>query len=396
VTGGRKLDSTDPLVVDGHRFDAFAIIPLPDRNAGLSVLMTFALNGVRNAIKRNWLPVVFFDGKFNRFFHEPDRGDNIWEYYWLPVMGVSHAELQAMLACGQISAEQVHTFTIKETWFWHFTDPERIGTFWLGETPADPDAWMREKRALGQRYVDEYIRVRPEILEKVKAIERMRTTDTYRIGVHIRGTDFSYAQATAPVVYYDVIDRLVRDQNLSDFRVFLATDQQQFVDAFARRYPNRLLTYDSARSSNDIPPFKRSDVSPYKKGEDVLIDILLLSHCDHVLKGAASVGEYALWFNSSVPYTDFAVHSRHLRETYVVSSNAFADLNVDGDHAVKRRIRRLHSVCEKFIEKEVLQFDSRAWKNPRIFLYYTLRYLRRKLPRALRHYASRAYRRLAP
>jgi hypothetical protein len=35
-----------------------------------------------------------------------------------------------------------------------------------------------------------------------------------------------------------------------------------------------------------------------------------MSRCDFLFKGAAAVGEYALWFNSSLECHDFALESR--------------------------------------------------------------------------------------
>ena len=49
--------------------------------------------------------------------------------------------------------------------------------------------------------------------------------------------------------------------------------------------------------------------SPYRRGEDVLVDLLLMSRCDFLFKGAAAVGEYALWFNPSLECHDFALES---------------------------------------------------------------------------------------
>ena len=96
------------------------------------------------------------------------------------------------------------------------------------------------------------------------------------------------------------------------------------------------------RSSGDLPAFLFEDVSPYKKGEDVLIDILPLSRCDHLLKCAASAGEYALWFNPDLSCTDFALKSRWTRAN---ATPAYLKLNVGGLHSAHRgaliAIRRL-------------------------------------------------------
>lgn len=146
-------------------------------------------------------------------------------------------------------------------------------------------------------------------MKKVEAFwsEWIRPQTT--LGVHIRGTDFAYAEPTAPKSYFDAISHHLAANKIKNYRIFLATDQVQFVDMFRNRYGDRVLTYDCLRSISDAVPFKFSTESPYRRGEDVLIDILLLSRTDFIFKGAAAAGEYALWFNPRLRCHDFALQS---------------------------------------------------------------------------------------
>ena len=365
---------SDPLLVNGHRFDAFVVIPNVDANAGFSVLMTYALNGVRNALARNWLPVINFDKSTTRFFHDPRLGDNIWDYFWEPVMGVTYDELQRMMAEGKVSTDSVHQFDRYEITYWHLRDPQRIGTFWLSDQPADPAAWMLKKRTLGRRFVADYIRVKPAIVNKARAYEQEHFGSHFRFGVHIRGTDLFYAEPTGPDDYFRAIEQQVEPRNFKDYRVFLATDQEQFVELFYKQYGGRLLTYQSIRSNNDIAPFKRTDVSHYKKGEDVMVDIFLLAGCDHVLKCAASVGEYALWFNPHLDCTDFSLCSSHDARSYILSESAFQKLNLGLESPLMRRLRRVRRMLENFIEQLVFGFDPRAWRNPALAAMYLFQF----------------------
>ena len=91
--------------------------------------------------------------------------------------------------------------------------------------------------------------------------------------------------------------------------------------------------------------FLKRDISPYQKGEDVLIDILLLAKCDYILKGAAAVGEYAMWFNPSLKCTDFALASHY---DFTSSASAFLKLNVGGiDGSQWRRKLLLRGLIRK-------------------------------------------------
>ncbi len=289
-----------------------------DGNAGFCAVLTYTLNGIRMAVRDGAIPVVHYGPGSTPFFFDPSRGENVWEYYFEPVSSVGYEQLRAALARDELSADQVHSFTKKQIFDWHHSDLDRIATFWAKDVPDDPSAWMEAKRALGRKYVSEYIRVKPHITEKVDAFWDAWTGPQFTIGVHIRGTDFAYAEPTSPLAYFEAIDRYLSKRGAERYRVFLATDQNQFVELFGKRYGDRLITYDSLRSNRSLPPFKFSSASPYRRGEDVLIDLLLLSRCDFLFKGAAAVGEVALWFSPSLQCHDFALESsfdpRHYRD----------------------------------------------------------------------------------
>jgi hypothetical protein len=374
VSGNEEGITIDPLVVDGHRYNKIVLIPNIDRNAGFSALMTYALNGVRKALERNWLPVVNFDKETTRYFYDPARGDNIWQYFFKPVMSISYSEVKEMTECGQISPSSITTFSEKDIWYWHLRDPERIGTFWLRKTPKNAEDWMQTKRALGRRFVQRYIRVKQPILDEAKAFVAKHFETQFTIGVHIRGTDFAHAEPTDPETYFQAIERLVKMKRQDDYRFFLATDQEQFVEVFKKEYGDKLMLYNCARSRNDIAPFKFANVSPYKKGKDVLIDILLLASCDYVFKCASSVGEYALWFNPDLDYTDFALQSSSVDNTYYMLQNgAYVKLNIGNEGKLKLKLRRIWRIIHQYTEQNVFNYDPRA-KTPLVALRYLTKF----------------------
>ena len=300
-----------------------------DGNAGFCAILTYTLNGIRMAVRDGAIPVVYYGRDATRFFYDTAHGENVWEYYFEPVSSVRYQELAAALDRGEVSPDQVHSFTSKQIFDWHHSDLDRIATFWAKDVPADPAGWMAEKRELGRKYVLEYIRVKPHIGEKVDAFWQAWIKPQFTIGVHIRGTDFAYAEPTSPLAYFDAIDRYLASRSSDRLRIFLATDQNQFVDLFRRRYGDRIVTTDSLRSSGRKPPFKFSKESPYRRGEDVLIDLLLLSRCDFLFKGAAAVGECALWFNPSLECHDFALESDFDPRTIHHLVSAWNKLDID-------------------------------------------------------------------
>ena len=314
------------VVHDGRKFTGVQLITLHDGVAGFCALMTYALNGVRCALAHDRLAVVRFDGSpAPCCFYDPTHGENVWEYYFEPVMGVSSDALRT-----DYHTADVHEQSEKEVFWVHQRDPERLATFWAWKVPVDPAEWMRCKRQLGRDFVSRFIRVKPHIRAKVDAYAAAHFTAPYMIGAHVRGTDFGYAQPTTVEKYFEAIDAHVREQGRDDFGVFLATDQKQFVDQFRERYENRLVHYECLRSDTDVAPFQLPVESPYALGEEMLIDILLMAKCDHLIKGAAAAGEYALWFAPNLSCTDFALQSHFIPRPTHLLKPAFRKLNVDG------------------------------------------------------------------
>jgi len=320
---------SQPILLDGHEYGRIHVIHNGDPGAGFSALMTYALNGVRRARLHNWLPVVEFTAEDTPYFYDREHGDNVWEYYFEPVAGVSSAILAEWLATRRVTAVQVHRYSDAQVVDWHVNDPERITTFWGPEQVGDRRAWMERKRCLGREFVQCYLRPKQAILEKVERLAAELIGSRYVFGVHMRGTDFSYARPTTLEEYFRAIDERIAALDTEDWGIFLATDQTQFVTAFGDRYPGRVATCDVLRSSNDVAPFKDGSVSPYKKGEDVLIDILLLSRCRYLFKSVSAVGEYAMWFNPSLECTDFALTSEFESDRALFWKGAYLTLDVD-------------------------------------------------------------------
>lgn len=319
----------DPLTIAGHTYDRFHVVQNVDATAGFSALMTYALNGTREALAHNWLPVINFDRSHTGLFYDPARGENVWEYYFEPVLGVSYVQLDTWLRQGQVATDRVHSYSAREILDRHLSGPNRLATFWTDDRVDDPSAWMSDMRRRGRELVARFIRLKPHIEARYRELLATHVRPGRSFGVHIRGTDFSYADPTPPERYFRAIRDKAGELGLDDFHVFLATDQQQFVERFEREFPGRISTCDASRSRNDVAPFQMDSVDPYKKGEDVLLDILLLSSCDFLFKSVSAVGEYAMWFNPRLECHDFALESRFRTANPLHWTGAYLKLDVD-------------------------------------------------------------------
>ncbi len=65
----------------------YQLVQLFDNNAGFCAVLTYTLNGIRLAVRDGKTPVVYYGSDATRFFYDPSRGKNVWEYYFEPPAG---------------------------------------------------------------------------------------------------------------------------------------------------------------------------------------------------------------------------------------------------------------------------------------------------------------------
>jgi hypothetical protein len=166
----------------------------------------------------------------------------------------------------------------------------------------------------------------------------------YVIGVHLRGSD-KFANRNdsedGPVHYeYSFVAKLLEEQcdvarriTTKQVKVFVASDEQPFIEYLKENFKACDLVFNNCiRSSvntsglkidshlcGDEPaikgPFENPDcitywnmayqsvhrghreLSSYLKGEDVLVDVLMLSRCDCLLRSAGNVSNFPKYIN---------------------------------------------------------------------------------------------------
>ena len=264
------------------------------------------------------VPVVQFGrdsiGGPNKYY-EQSAGPNVWEYYFEPVADLTLDQARELI---RRTGRRLLTLNYWELWRLHHWEPRSVFTYPYGyfrhvddKTTRFDSEWWAQQRARGRRLVRRYVRVRPEIREKVDrfAAQRFRAT---MLGVHIRGTDKSdtgtgarLARIVPPEEYYPFIDAFLDEH--PDAGVFVATDQLQFRDVLARRYGERVVWYSAMLSQSDVNVFRMGEPGGRgnrDKGEEVLVDALLLARCTRLLKCTSAVGEFAQYFADTLEATD--------------------------------------------------------------------------------------------
>lgn len=203
-------------------------------------------------------------------YYEPARGPNSWEYYFEPI------DLDR--GCGAIERKmdirQQYRFAVR------------------GEH-------MPRERA--HALIARHIHVRPHILKKVDDFVNARFEGFQVVGVHYRGTD---KWTEAPRVPYEDVGAAVREAlgtaGTDRSRVFVASDEQAFVAHMEGQFPGRVVSWETRRSSDGSPIDYRMEDN-YKKGEDAVIDCLLLSRCQRLVRTSSSLSLCSTYFNAAMP-----------------------------------------------------------------------------------------------
>jgi len=295
----------------------YLVIVINHSYAGFFAYVNFAINQIIQCEKHGLIPVVYFgpdsqDGR--NAFIDLRRGDNMWDYYFEPVAGITHQELMSRMVDpdDSLSSDDVITLTPDELWDIHCRTPESVFPYPHSMHRDSFDggtAWYDDQRERGRRVCDAYVRVKPHINEIVDQFVAANFGDGPVLGVHLRGSDKGTADGSVslmrivpPREYFPRVDAYLKSN--AQARIFAASDQAQYIQALKSRYGERVISYDALRTYGMKNPFDKDDGEGYRKGEDVLVDCLLLSRCDHLLKCTSAVGEFAMYFNPQLTCED--------------------------------------------------------------------------------------------
>jgi len=157
---------------------------------------------------------------------------------------------------------------------------------------------------IASRLVRKYIGIKEAPLEKVDVFFDKYLKGRFVLGIHNRGTD---KRAEAPPVSYSEFKRAIcqfLDQNSEFDCLFVASDEQRFVDFIEKELSRQLsVVYhdDQERSKGNVAIHRSKRGDRYKKGEEAVLNCLLLSRCNALIKNASIMSGWAKLFNPDVP-----------------------------------------------------------------------------------------------
>jgi hypothetical protein len=147
-----------------------------------------------------------------------------------------------------------------------------------------------------------YIRVAPDLAEELEKTKREILSGYRVLGVHFRGQE----QKTMPfhplsptlAQMFSAIDIAISDHGFN--RIFVASEDLDYVDAVLSRYPEKAITLPHFRTRAPINAYRilPREKHKYLLGKEILFDTFILSACDGLVSSTSNVTEFARAYNN--------------------------------------------------------------------------------------------------
>ena len=228
-----------------------------------------------------------------------------------------------------VNTEIEPIFGSKNPWEYYFTQvpkPELFQTIDSVNIPSRISYYKRYSHSskIGKKLCKSFFDrfgLRPEILNEVDAFFKSELSGKHTLGVQIRLTDMAHGHNVKQLSeYITKISKIIKSDGRIQ-QVFLATDDFEVIQSLKESISLPVVflpdIYRACKDKPDNNPYDRCEyIRPdhrYKLGKEVIMDIILLSRCNQILKADVScVSQIAVFFSQHIERThfldSFAVH----------------------------------------------------------------------------------------
>lgn len=214
---------------------------------------------------------------------------NVYEYYFEPVMQISHSEVAE---CKHVIEET----NPSSSFFFMERTSDMAASYQVSQNEIDKLGYLYKKYVHLNRNSREYIDNGLNALLGDKG-ERL-------LGVHVRGTDFRWGAAKHPkvITVKEYLDKVKEVYSTGKYeKVFLATDDTNALKLFREEFKDNLLYYDDTFRSETLVGVQCSEsdrpLHHYKLGLEILRDVYTLASCDALICGLSQVSFAARYVN---------------------------------------------------------------------------------------------------
>ena len=283
-------------------------LPKWGSSSGFFVYLEFMINSIIYSIENKYsnLPIPDFDYSYNKYLQSGIFFDNYFTLIYPYKKLLQDKNIIKEKRNNQFWCDIHHNYGICSYPHDSGKDKDLVNLYNTEYTPEIHN-WYYNNRVKANEILSKYIKINDDIIDKVDLIyNKLFDKNDYIIGCHIRGTDKKShigGNKIGPNEYYKYIDYLLKQHK--NAKIFLATDDCEYFTEFIDVYKDRVKYYDDVVRSEKNAFLDSSIKDNYKKGEDVLIDCLLLSKCDFLLKCSSAVSEFSIFYNLKLHNNSF-------------------------------------------------------------------------------------------
>lgn len=247
----------------------FLVLPSPGNSSGMFSVFLTVLGFLHFYDESDWAGISIDFGE-KGLYHDLAVGPNWWNYYFAPLKlgGDEDAHVK------RVSHKRIHRFNKQATY--------------------------QMSRERGHALIQKYIKIQPSIEKKVEDFSALHFQKRPVIGVHYRGTDKkSEAKRVSYQKMFSEVRRLLSTVG-QGCTLFVATDEEPFLKEISAEFKERIVYIQAERSKGEKPVhFAKKE--QYAIGEQALIDCLLLSRSDYLVRTSSNLSFSAEFFNPSLP-----------------------------------------------------------------------------------------------
>jgi len=284
------------------------VIPNPIDQGGFAWHLHHAQCAIQLGKLTNKKIIIYFD---KGYYYSKKNGENWWNYFFEPI-GDPKIANKVVRYGDRYGYYNITSLKLPKSsnkpYLYNNTTFQKV----MRPIPGDFQQIYRDN-----------IRLNKKMLAKINNFTKKNFKNDWVIGIHYRGTDkfASYndnedLKHNSHFTYQFVVNKLKRHIQQLDTRkrvvIFVASDEQPFVDTIFSNFHN-VISYNSSRSdintsglslnsskciaSSKTPECKelhklqqssihrgKNKIAPYKKGEDAVMDIWLLSKCKELFR----------------------------------------------------------------------------------------------------------------
>lgn len=151
--------------------------------------------------------------------------------------------------------------------------------------------------------INKYMSINQDILLEVDSFAKEHFEGKNTVGLHFRGTDKK--QESFQISYDEVLEKLMlvlsSDRLLET--IFVSSDESKFIDFIKDHIKSHTIICraDSIRSTNELPFHNDDASSKFDMNKDAIINCLLLSRCNTLVKSVSLLSDWSKLFSPELP-----------------------------------------------------------------------------------------------